>query len=121
MSTHYDRLPDSGNTRAHAVMDNTTAWRLEVDGGRCDRHGICAVCCPERIELDEWGFAIVSRETISEASTLRRARQSSRRVSSGRAVLTGDRRRSIGRKTLNDVSLMRRVQEGRLDGWRMGA
>jgi len=55
------------------MMGNATSWRLEVDGGRCDRHGICTLCIPERIELDEWGFAIVSREAISDASTLRRA------------------------------------------------
>lgn len=57
------------------MMGNSTTWRLEVDGGRCDRHGICAVCCPERIELDEWGFAIVSREPIEEGPTLGRARR----------------------------------------------
>ena len=75
MRARDDGLSYSRNTWSHAVMGNTTTWRLEVDGGRCDRHGICAVCCPERIELDEWGFAIVSREAISAASTLRRARR----------------------------------------------
>lgn len=59
-------------------MGDAQSWRLEVDGARCDRHGICATCCPERIELDEWGFAVISKEQISDASTLRRA---------GRAVI----------------------------------
>jgi ferredoxin len=30
----------------------------------CDGHGLCAELFPERIELDEWGYPIVSAEPI---------------------------------------------------------
>ena len=40
------------------------ARRLVVDPIRCDAHGLCAELLPEMIELDDWGYPIVSRETV---------------------------------------------------------
>ena len=49
------------------------AWYLELESAICDAHGICALCCAERIGLDEWGFAIVSSEPIVDVRVLRQA------------------------------------------------
>lgn len=49
--------------------------RLIVDGSRCDGRGICALCCPDRITLDKWGYARVDSQPIEHASVLARARR----------------------------------------------
>ena len=49
--------------------------RLVVDGSRCDGHGICALVCPERISLDQWGYATIDDEPIEDSRTLARARR----------------------------------------------
>jgi ferredoxin len=36
--------------------------RLTIDPTACTGHGLCADLLPERIELDEWGFPIISRD-----------------------------------------------------------
>ena len=38
------------------------ALRLRVDPIACTGHGLCADLMAECIELDEWGFPIVSRD-----------------------------------------------------------
>lgn len=38
----------------------STHHRLRVDWAACDGHGLCAQWAPEIIELDEWGYPIVS-------------------------------------------------------------
>lgn len=55
--------------------DEGRQWVLELDAARCDGHGICLLRFPERIALDEWGFAEVQREPIRDRATLRRARR----------------------------------------------
>jgi ferredoxin len=40
---------------------------LRVDPIACDAHGLCAELFPERIELDEWGYPIISSEAIGTA------------------------------------------------------
>ena len=50
-------------------------WRLELDGASCDAHGICLLRCPSRIDLDEWGYAIVSDVPITDEANLRQARR----------------------------------------------
>lgn len=47
---------------------------LAVDMVRCDGHGICAWLFPERVALDEWGFAWVDPEAIVDSRDRRRAR-----------------------------------------------
>lgn len=38
--------------------------RLVVDWIKCDAHGLCAELLPEMIELDDWGYPIVSRDAV---------------------------------------------------------
>ncbi|HUY30290.1 MAG TPA: ferredoxin [Acidimicrobiales bacterium] len=47
--------------------------RLQLDGARCDGHGICSLRCPERVALDEWGFAVVDPTPISGRASVARA------------------------------------------------
>lgn len=56
---------------------------LELDGAACDGHGICLLCCPDRVSLDEWGFAVVDREPIRDLATLRRAQRAVRACPAG--------------------------------------
>jgi ferredoxin len=37
---------------------------LRVNPIACDAHGLCAELLPELIELDEWGFPVVSGEPV---------------------------------------------------------
>jgi ferredoxin len=39
---------------------------VRVDPFRCDAHGYCAELLPELIELDEWGYPIVTGEVSAE-------------------------------------------------------
>jgi ferredoxin len=57
--------------------------RLLVDGTKCDRHGICALRCPDRIALDEWGFASIDPEPIADRGVLARARRAVRACPAG--------------------------------------
>ena len=51
------------------------AKTLRVDPIACDGHGLCAELFPERITLDDWGYAIVDPTPIPRglASHARRA------------------------------------------------
>ncbi len=40
------------------------ARRLIVNPIACDAHGICAELLPEMIQLDDWGYPIISAEPI---------------------------------------------------------
>ena len=42
---------------------------LEIDWTRCDGHGLCAALLPQRIAMDEWGFPILTRRTVSTSET----------------------------------------------------
>jgi ferredoxin len=35
-------------------------WTLEVDPILCRAHGLCAELVPEIVDLDEWGYPILS-------------------------------------------------------------
>lgn len=39
---------------------------LRVDPIACDGRGLCAELLPELIELDDWGYPIVSREPVPD-------------------------------------------------------
>ena len=41
--------------------------RLQWDPVACDGRGLCAELFPERIDIDEWGFPIVSAEAVPPA------------------------------------------------------
>lgn len=38
--------------------------RLRVDPTACTGYGVCAELLPELIDLDEWGYPVISREPI---------------------------------------------------------
>ena len=38
--------------------------RLRVDAIACDGRGLCAEILPELITLDDWGFPIISADTV---------------------------------------------------------
>jgi ferredoxin len=38
--------------------------KLEVDFAACTGHGLCADLLPELVELDEWGYPILRRDTV---------------------------------------------------------
>jgi ferredoxin len=37
---------------------------LSVDPIACRGHGVCAEALPELIQLDEWGYPVLSREPV---------------------------------------------------------
>jgi ferredoxin len=39
-------------------------YRLAVDPIGCDGHGICAELLPEMIQLDDWGYPIISVDDV---------------------------------------------------------
>jgi ferredoxin len=41
------------------------SYRLVVDQIACDGHGVCAELFPERIELDPWGYPLLTDEPVS--------------------------------------------------------
>jgi ferredoxin len=45
--------------------------RLQVNPVACDGHGLCAELLPELVSLDEWGYPVLSEETVPDQ--LRRA------------------------------------------------
>jgi ferredoxin len=38
--------------------------KLEVDFAACTGHGLCADLLPEMVELDEWGYPILSTDAV---------------------------------------------------------
>jgi ferredoxin len=41
--------------------------RLHVDPVACDGRGLCAELVPELVQLDEWGYPIVSHHPVTPA------------------------------------------------------
>ncbi|HWE55938.1 MAG TPA: ferredoxin [Acidimicrobiales bacterium] len=41
--------------------------RLVVDPIRCDAHGLCAELLPELIQLDDWGYPMISADPVPPA------------------------------------------------------
>ena len=46
---------------------------LTVDMVRCAGHGICSMVVPERVSLDEWGFAQIDPAPLADERSHRRA------------------------------------------------
>ena len=40
--------------------------RLTVDPIRCDAYGHCAELLPELIELDQWGYPMITQDSVPE-------------------------------------------------------
>jgi ferredoxin len=51
---------------------------LAVDMVRCAGHGICAWVFPDRIRLDEWGFAQIDPTPVTDDGGRRRARRAAK-------------------------------------------
>jgi ferredoxin len=45
------------------------ALRLRVDPIACDGRGLCAELLPEWIDLDDWGYPIISEDPVSGINT----------------------------------------------------
>lgn len=48
--------------------------RLMIDPTRCDGVGICTIKAPTLIELDVWGFPVISEEPL-DAQTMKQAQR----------------------------------------------
>ncbi len=64
-------------------MRNRGPVRLVFDASRCEGHAICALRCPERISLDEWGFAEVDPTPTDDELGAVRARRAARACPAG--------------------------------------
>jgi len=51
---------------------------VNIDMVRCAGHGICAWLFPERVRLDEWGFAHVDDSPVTNRGEQARARRAER-------------------------------------------
>jgi ferredoxin len=38
--------------------------RIRVDPIRCTAHGVCAELLPELVDLDEWGYPVISAHPV---------------------------------------------------------
>jgi ferredoxin len=43
-----------------------SALQLQVDRIRCDGYGMCAELLPELLELDDWGYPILTATAVPE-------------------------------------------------------
>ncbi len=41
------------------------SYRLVVDQIACDGHGVCAELFPEHVDLDPWGYPLLTNEPVS--------------------------------------------------------
>jgi ferredoxin len=55
-------------------MAGSQPMAIAVDRIACDGHGFCAELLPERIDLDDWGYPIISPEPVSPELTDRARR-----------------------------------------------
>jgi len=55
----------SGGSRGSA-SSGQHGRRLRVNPIACDAHGVCADLLPELIELDPWGYPVISPEPVPE-------------------------------------------------------
>lgn len=75
MCSSRARVSTAGTKLEKYVMEPDRLWHIELDAAICDGHGICALRCPDRIGLDEWGYAVVDTDAITDERLLRRARR----------------------------------------------
>ena len=57
--------------------DRERARKLVIDFIACEGHGVCADLMPSHVELDQWGYPILSRHTV-DPSDMREARRTIR-------------------------------------------
>ena len=70
-------------------MTDAHAEVLSVDMVRCAGHGICSLLVPQRVSLDEWGFAHVDPTPVSDGRTLRHATRAVRACPRRALMLNG--------------------------------
>lgn len=63
--------------------------QLVLDAAACAGHGICALCCPDRIALDAWGFPKVDPTPLATPRDLARARRAVTACPEGALALVG--------------------------------
>lgn len=61
---------------------------LAVDMVKCDGHGICSWLFPERVDLDEWGYAWVDPAPLESDHDRRAARAAVRACPKKALMLT---------------------------------
>jgi ferredoxin len=49
-------------------------WRVRIDPTKCSGRGLCAELLPEVIDLDDWGYPIISEDVV-RGEVLRHARR----------------------------------------------
>lgn len=69
---------------------------LEVDMTKCDGHGICAWLFPDRVGLDDWGYAWVDPASIDTPRLRRKARAAVRSCPRRALSLTSASAAAIG-------------------------
>jgi len=52
--------------------------RLKIDMERCAGHGMCALLAPALIDLDRWGFPVLSPEPLTAEAEARSGRRAVR-------------------------------------------
>ena len=72
------RIARAGSARRRLMSRTQPPVAVSVDMVRCAGHGICAWLFPERVRLDEWGFAQVDADTVTDRGEQRRARHAER-------------------------------------------
>jgi ferredoxin len=72
---------------AEALVDR---YVLRLDGAKCDGHGICMLRLPQRISLDEWGFAVLDPRPLARPEDVARARRAVRACPNGALELSRD-------------------------------
>jgi len=51
---------------------------VRLDGAKCDGHGICMLRFPQRISLDEWGYAVLDPRPLEREEDIARAKRAVR-------------------------------------------
>jgi len=68
-------------------MNRLGPVRIVIDASRCDGHAICVLRCPERITLDEWGYAHVDDTPTETAASSARAERAALACPAGALTL----------------------------------
>ncbi|HET6873954.1 MAG TPA: ferredoxin [Acidimicrobiales bacterium] len=73
-----DSEPELNGDRRPRGASSGVELSLTFDASRCDGYGMCAVVFPERISLDNWGYADVDPAPLTDPAGLRRAERAVR-------------------------------------------
>jgi ferredoxin len=48
------------------MMQTARRQRIAIDRIKCDGHGLCAELLPELIQLDDWGYPIITAGPVPD-------------------------------------------------------